>query len=130
MFSQFEPNVKATVVFLKLLNVKVNAVTVNEILQNHPDWPSLLCISDSLNKWNVPNEAGKIDVTNIDELPTPFSSLKEKPGGTIPICRSGSRAANAFDAKSYWHKQFFYKLNLKKNENNKNEPCKYEGQTK
>ena len=100
MFSQFEPNVKATIAFLKLLNVKVNASAVNETLQNHPDWPSLLCISDSLKKWNVPNGAGKIDVTNIDELPTPFSSLKEKPGETIPICRLGSRAANAFDAKS------------------------------
>ncbi|MBX2887899.1 MAG: hypothetical protein KF829_04535 [Ferruginibacter sp.] len=72
MFNQFEPNVKATINFLKLLNVKVVNTTVNETLQNHPDWPSLLCISDSLNKWNVPNGAGKIDVGKIDELPTPF----------------------------------------------------------
>ncbi len=72
MFNQFEPNVKATIRFLKLLNVKVTNITVNETLQNHPDWPSLLCISDSLNKWNVPNGAGKIDVDKIDELPTPF----------------------------------------------------------
>lgn len=72
MFNQYEPNVKACITFLQLINVKVNNATVNETLQNHPDWPSLLCITDSLNKWNVPNGAGKIGVNDIDQLPTPF----------------------------------------------------------
>lgn len=77
MFNQYEPNVKATIHFLKLLNVKVTNTTVNETLQNHPDWPSLLCISDSLNKWNVPNGAGKIDVSKIDELPPLYCTLNQ-----------------------------------------------------
>ena len=72
MFNKYEPNVKATIAFLKLLNVKVTESTIDETLQNHPDWPSLLCISDSLNKWNVPNAAGRIEVSEIDQLPTPF----------------------------------------------------------
>ncbi len=72
MFNRFEPNVKATIAFLKLLNVKVTDTTVDETLQNHPDWPSLLCISDSLSKWNIPNAAGKIEVTELNQLPTPF----------------------------------------------------------
>lgn len=72
MFNRFEPNVRATIAFLKLLNVKVTDTTVDETLQNHPDWPSLLCISDSLNKWNLPNAAGRIEVSDIDQLPTPF----------------------------------------------------------
>ena len=61
MFNQFEPNIKATISFLKRLGVKVNNATVNETLQNHPDWPSMLCVADSLNKWNIPNAAGKIE---------------------------------------------------------------------
>jgi uncharacterized membrane protein len=69
---KYESNVKATISFLKLLNVKVNNSTVDDTLQNHPDWPSLLCISDSLNLWNVPNAAGKIEAIEIDLLPTPF----------------------------------------------------------
>lgn len=72
MFNQYEPTVKATITFLKLLNVRVNKKTVNETLQNHPDWPSLLCVVDSLNKWRVPNGVGRIDTNNIEELPTPF----------------------------------------------------------
>lgn len=72
MFSSYKPNFKATIQYLKQLKVKVNRATVNETLQNHPDWPTLLCISDSLNKWNIPNAAGKMYVNKIDELPTPF----------------------------------------------------------
>ncbi len=52
--------------------MKVNNASVNETLQNHPDWPSILCISDAFNSWNIPNAAGKIDTNKIDDLPTPF----------------------------------------------------------
>ena len=82
MFNLYEPTIKATIAFLELIKVRVNKFTVNETLQNHPDWPSLLCISDSLNKWHIPNGAGKIDVNSIDELPTPFiayTNNREKP---------------------------------------------------
>ena len=72
MFAQYQPNVKAIITYLKHLNVKVNNATVDETLQNHPDWPSMLCITDSLGKWNVPNGVGKIEQEKIDELPTPF----------------------------------------------------------
>jgi thiol-disulfide isomerase/thioredoxin len=72
MFNKYGPNVKATIAFLKLLDVNVTSSTVDETLQNHPDWPSLLCISDSLTRWNIANAAGKIDPSEIDQLPTPF----------------------------------------------------------
>lgn len=72
MFNKYHANVKATIALLKFLRIRVNNATVNETLQNHPDWPSLLCISDSLNKWNIPNAAGKIEELEIDQLPTPF----------------------------------------------------------
>lgn len=71
-FNHYEPNVNATIAYLKKLGVKVNNATVNQILQQHPDWPSLLCLSDSLSKWNIPNAAGKIAAKKIAELPIPF----------------------------------------------------------
>ena len=101
MFSQFEPNVKVTIAFLKLLNVKVNASAVNETLQNHPDWPSLLCISDSLKKWNVPNGAGKIDVTNIDELPTPFIAYTNNREQPLAIVTAVNDDTIQFYSKNY-----------------------------
>lgn len=72
LLEQYESNVKAIVTFLKIIKVKVNNSTVNETFQNHPDYPSLLCISDSFNKWNIPNGAGKIEPHQIEELPVPF----------------------------------------------------------
>ncbi len=72
MFNQYEPNIKAVISFLKILQVKVNNTTVNETMQNHPDYPSMLCISDSLNKWNIPNAAAKIEPSALDELLVPF----------------------------------------------------------
>lgn len=72
MFNKYDPKVNTIISFLKLFDVKVNNSTVDETLQNHPDWPGLLCISDSLTKWNLPNAAGKIEKQSIERLPTPF----------------------------------------------------------
>lgn len=86
MYNNYEPNVKATLTFIKLLKVKVNGLTVNETLQNHPDWETLLSVCDSINKWNIPNAAAKTDVSNIDQLPTPFIACTknlEKPLAVI-----------------------------------------------
>lgn len=98
MLNQFAPNVKATIAFLKLLNVKVNSVTVNETLQNHPDWPSLLCISDSLTKWNIPNAAAKIDPAEIDLLPTPFIAHTNETENPLVIVKQV--AANSIECLS------------------------------
>ena len=85
MLNKFESNVKATIAFLKLLNVNVCSSTVDETLQNHPDWPSLLCISDSLSKWNVPNAAGKVEVSDIDLFPVPFIALTKSQENPLEI---------------------------------------------
>lgn len=93
MLAQYEPNVKATIVFLRTLGVRVNNITVNETLQNHPDWPSLLCISDALRKWDIPNAAGKINIEDIDLLPTPFLARIEEPDNPLTVVTNvaGSR---------------------------------------
>lgn len=105
MFSQYEPNVNAAILYLKALKVKVNSATVNETLQNHPDWPTLLCISDSLNKWNIPNAAGKIDANKIDELPTPFVAYTNKREKPLAIVTSVSDTTVWGYQKNY-HKPF------------------------
>jgi uncharacterized membrane protein len=101
MFSQYESNVKATISFLKQLKVKVNNATVNETLQNHPDWPTLLCISDSLNKWNIPNAAGKIDTEKIDELPTPFIAYTNDRENPLFIVSKATETTIEGNNKSY-----------------------------
>lgn len=72
MTNNYHPIVNSTIRFLRLLEVKVNTSTVNKSLHDHPDWPSLLSISDALNSWNISNGAGKIKPNDIDLLPVPF----------------------------------------------------------
>lgn len=72
MLIEYDLTVRAVISYLRLLGVKVNNATVDDTLQNHPDWPSLLCVSDSLSKWYVPNAAGRIDKDEINQLPVPF----------------------------------------------------------
>jgi len=85
MLSLYEPIVNVTISFLRLLRVKVNNVTVNETLQSHPDWPSLLCISDALQKWNIPNAAARIQKEDIEQLPLPFIASTPKLAGRLVI---------------------------------------------
>ncbi|MBS1654880.1 MAG: thioredoxin domain-containing protein [Bacteroidetes bacterium] len=79
LFNTYPSVVNTIIQFLKSLNVKVSNATVNETLQNHPDWPSLLCISDALSKWNVPNTAIRIEADQLNELPLPFLAVTKKP---------------------------------------------------
>ena len=72
MLNIYAPEVNVTITFLKLLKVKVTDITVNETLQEHSDYPSLLSVSDSLFRWNIANGAGKINKEDIGQLPVPF----------------------------------------------------------
>jgi hypothetical protein len=101
MLIQYEPNVKATIAFLQLLKIKVNDSSVNETLQNHSDWPTLLCISDSLHKWNLPNGAGKIDVNKIDDLPTPFIAATYNEERPLVIVTEITQTAVKYYQKDY-----------------------------
>ena len=101
MFNQYEPNVKATISFLQLLQIKVNNATVNETLQNHPDWPSMLCISDSLQQWKIANAAGKIDVGKIDELPTPFIAQTIDRENSLAVVKAVTDTTVQFYHKSF-----------------------------
>lgn len=101
MLSNYEPNVKASISFLRLLKVKVNNSTVNETLQNHPDWPTLLCVSDALNKWNIPNGAGRIDVNKIEELPIPFIVSTNNRENPLAIVISVTDTVKHYYQKNY-----------------------------
>lgn len=85
MFSQFDPTVQAVIKFLRLINVNVTSSTVDDSLQNHPDWPSLLCISDTLSKWNIANGAGFMNASELDRLPTPFLARIHKDEAPLVI---------------------------------------------
>ena len=56
---------------LTLLNVRYTNHYVKDTLLSHPDYPSLLAISDTLNTYGVNTLAVKVDAEKLKELPTP-----------------------------------------------------------
>lgn len=74
---------RTTINLVKALNVQVNAATIEECIETHPDAGTLLSISDSLNKWNIPNVAAKISVSDIEKISTPFIAQLNYPSETV-----------------------------------------------
>jgi uncharacterized membrane protein/protein-disulfide isomerase len=54
------------------LQLHVTTTTIKTQLQEHPDYPSLLSISDILTNYGVENIAIKTDMKKIDKLPLPL----------------------------------------------------------
>ena len=71
----FEPKTngpEVAVLLTSLLKVKVTATTLEKEIEEHPNYPSLLSLSDVLSNYGIENIAIKIDVDKLDKLPTPF----------------------------------------------------------
>lgn len=67
-----DPLVKVISIFSKLLGLKVTDVSVGNYVLSHPNYPSLLTISDFLSKWSIPNASFKFSEKGVDKLPKPF----------------------------------------------------------
>jgi glutaredoxin len=72
---------------IKKLKIQVSSFTIEKDLLDHPDYPSLLAISDCLTSWNIPNEAFKInkEVCDVKELPFPFIAHLKREGGEFVL---------------------------------------------
>lgn len=62
----------ATYYFLRQLNVNVSITSVENELHSHPDYPTLLSIKESLQKWKVETNAFRTSEDKLKDLPTPF----------------------------------------------------------
>jgi len=58
--------------FCKQLQVQVTETTVKKEITEHPNYPSLLSISDALRSYKVENLSLKTTVDNFESFPTPF----------------------------------------------------------
>ncbi len=58
-----------TIQLLRSLKIPVTQTAIIDTVEGHPDHPSLVSISDALNKWKVNNAALQVDKGRVDELP-------------------------------------------------------------
>lgn len=73
---------------IKSIHARVNRETCNQCIFNHPEYPSLLAISDCLTAWGIENEAYHIDKTQFDcgRMSFPFiAHFPEKDGHFVLV---------------------------------------------
>lgn len=82
--------VAVTGLLLKKLNVKFSNEGLQQVLEDHPEYPSLLAISDCLTEWQVPNQAYKIAKEDyvVEELEFPFIAHSGANGGNFTLIHS------------------------------------------
>lgn len=86
-------------VLSELLYVKISATTLKKEIEEHPDYPSLLSISDVLNTYGIENMGIKFDPNKLTEMPCPFiTQLNGIKSGSIffTIVRSTDNGSVAF----------------------------------
>jgi uncharacterized membrane protein len=96
---------------LRLLHVQVTNTTLKETLQEHPDYPSLLSISDSLRTWKVESVGVKVPFEQLISLPTPFL-VHFKNNKIVPVIathQEGISFLNPAGKERNLHKEEFLK---------------------
>ena len=84
----FETYLNAEIIlykFLKNLYLNIGYDVISSEIEKHPDYPSLLSISDVLKTFRVENEALRLDFENLDDLPCPFLAHTRIKGGNLLI---------------------------------------------
>ncbi len=65
--------------------IKVSRTYLNQQLQSHPDYPSLVSITDTLDELGIENMSLVVDKERLDELPVPFLAHSPVNGGGFII---------------------------------------------
>ena len=73
--------------WLKQLKIYVSESYLNRQLLSHPDYPSLLSITDTLNELNIENTAIEIGKDHLHEVPVPFLTHLKTNGGEFVIVK-------------------------------------------
>ncbi|MBT2559782.1 thioredoxin domain-containing protein [Pedobacter sp. ISL-68] len=87
---------------LNQLRIKVTPVTSDRCIQDHPEYPSVLALSDCLSEWNVENQTYRIEKNDYDpkELFFPFlAHLRENGGRFILILNIDDGKVNYSDGQ-------------------------------
>lgn len=57
---------------IKLLNLHISESSILRSVEEHPNYPSILCISDSLRKFGVGSFTAKVKAERLDQIKVPF----------------------------------------------------------
>lgn len=98
MGSTHQNALRALTQLLYLSNVRVTRVTLREKLWRHPDFPSLISLSDTLDEFNIDNLAVRLTPSQLFEIPLPAVVYLNSEGGIFAPVRMV-----ASDTVEWWH---------------------------
>jgi hypothetical protein len=70
-----------TLQLVRHLQVPVTTTSIKKGLEEHPDFPSLLAVSDVLRDWEIPHAAYWVYQNDIEKIPVPFIAHLTDNGG-------------------------------------------------
>jgi uncharacterized membrane protein len=64
--------INASVALAKLLNIRVTAPTIRKNIEQNTNYPSLLSLSDTFNRFKIPNESFRLGADQLKDIEGPF----------------------------------------------------------
>lgn len=84
-------------------SVDISSHLLKEKLQTHPDYPSLLAITDALDELGIENMSLVVDKEKLDELPLPFLTHSPLSGGFTEINNIEHQIRKDKDFEKNWN---------------------------
>lgn len=78
--------------YLKILNIPITETSMRNILYEHPNFPSLFALSNTFERFNIPNTALRVDSKEFEKLVPPFVAYvsNQKTGKDFVLVKSVS----------------------------------------
>lgn len=76
--------------FLTALRIPVSKQYVQKLIQSHPDYPSLLSVSDVLGRLGIPHAARRINEQELTSIEFPYLLPLDKGSGDLLLIRNAS----------------------------------------
>jgi predicted double-glycine peptidase/uncharacterized membrane protein len=87
IFTRYNNADAAIINLLRKLNIDINPQDVIAELEKHPDYPSLLAVSDVLNWFRVDNAAYRVTADELADVPVPFIASTKQNGDFVTVSK-------------------------------------------
>ncbi len=78
--------------YAQLLKVPLTNLTLQTTLEEHPDYPSLLSLSDAFDTFKIENAAIQIDAEQLETLPPPYIAHLKNDGGSFVLVQNATKS--------------------------------------
>lgn len=89
--------------YLKQLNIPVSKSYFEKLIASHPDYPSLLSIADTLERFGIPHQAVRVKQEDLEHIPFPYMLHFDKHGGELVIVKDQKNLIASEPDLKHWN---------------------------